>query len=304
MCQRTARVGADVDRDPGVVRGTHGVVAALVQLPHVGRPARELGLTTRREAGEGGDVDQCRDDRDPALGEERDGVLGEAGGVLDAVDARFHQVGERLLGEAVRGDAGAEPVRLGDGRLDLAARPAGGEVPGVAVDPVPHQLDPAVPAPGLPGHVRDEVAGLDLVGEVADVAAGPGDVPAGPDDLRQVLPVVGPPGVGGRSGVPDQQRSGLPVGDGLLLGGRRVDRAVLVQAHMAVRVDQAGQRPAGDRHRAVGAGRPLVGDPPFHGPQFVPHLVRADEHPALHPQHPLFLLITHMRHCTRPSVGC
>jgi hypothetical protein len=87
-------------------------------------------------------------------------------------------------------------VRLGDRRLDRAARPAGGQIPGVPVDPVADELDPAVAAPGLLSDVRDEVVGLDLMGEVADVAAGARDVTARPDDLRQVLPVVDPAGVG------------------------------------------------------------------------------------------------------------
>jgi len=121
--------------------------------------------------------------------------------VLNAVDARLDQIAQGVLGEAVRGDPGAEPVRLldrGPGRL---AGPAGGEVAEVAVDPVADQLDPAVTAPGLLGDVGDQVLRLDLPRVVADVAAGAGDVPAGPDDLRQVLAVVDPAGVGGRAGT-------------------------------------------------------------------------------------------------------
>jgi hypothetical protein len=88
--------------------------------------------------------------------------------------------------------------------------------------------------------VRDEFVGLDLVGVVADVAPGPGDVFAGPDDSWQVVPVVDPPGVGRAARVTDEQGASIPVGRGLLLGNVGLDRAVVVQADVTVSVDEAG----------------------------------------------------------------
>src|SRR5690606_41694296 len=152
------------------------------------------------------------------FGEQRDGLVGQAGGVLDAVDPGLDQVPQGVLGEAVGGDPGAQAVGLGDGRLDGAARPAGGQVAQVAVDPVADQLDPAVPAPGLLGDVRHQVLRLDLPGVAADVAAGAGDVPPGPDDLRGGVAVVGPAGGGGRTGGAQQQGAGGPVREGPLPG--------------------------------------------------------------------------------------
>ncbi|MGC0408869.1 hypothetical protein RKD31_002112 [Streptomyces sp. SAI-163] len=75
--------------------------------------------------------------------------------MLDAVDTGLDQVAQGVLGEAVRGDAGAQTVGLRDRRLDGAARPAGRQVAEVPVDPVADQLHPAVTAPGLLGDVRD-----------------------------------------------------------------------------------------------------------------------------------------------------
>ena len=98
-----------------------------------------------------------------------------------------------------------------------------------------------------------EVAGLDLVGEVADVAAGAGEVPAAADQPRQVVAVVHPAGVGGRAAVAQQQRAGVAVGDRLLLGGRVVDGAVGVEADVAVGVDQPGHDPALGRRLGTGA---------------------------------------------------
>ena len=97
-----------------------------------------------------------------------------------------------------------------------------------------------------------ELVGLDLVGEVADVALGAGDVATGPDQPRQVLALVDPGGVGGRAAVAQQQRPGVPVGDRLLLGGLLVDGAVLVEPDVAVRVDQP---------RARSSPRPTVSAP-------------------------------------------
>src|SRR5690606_473674 len=163
----------------------------------------------------------------------------------------------------------------------------------VAVDPVADQLHPAVAAPGLLGHVRGEVLRLDLPGVVPDVAAGTGDVPTGPDDLREVVAGVGPAGVGGRAGVTQQQGAGVTVGERLLLGDVVGDGAVPVQAHRAVGVDKAGQHPAVDGTDVAGAGGTVVRDPSVDDPQLAPYLVRADEDPPLHVQHRAF---AHSRH--------
>ena len=110
------------------------------------RVAGELRLRLRGDVGEGGDVDQRRDDRHALLGEAREVPRQQAGGVLDAVDPGVEHVVERVLGEAVRGDAGAFLVGGGDRRLERRPRASGGEVAGVAVDPVPDEFDPAVAA--------------------------------------------------------------------------------------------------------------------------------------------------------------
>ena len=132
--------------------------------------------------------------------------------VLDAVDSGVEHVIEGVLGEAVRGDPGAFVVGGLTASLTLPGRETGGEVAGVAVDPVPHQLDPAVPGAGLLADGLHEVLGLHLDGEAAQVAAGPCDVPAGADDAGQVGAVLDPAGVVDGAGVPDQQGAGVAVG--------------------------------------------------------------------------------------------
>ena len=132
-------------------------------------------------------------------------------------------------------------ARLDRRRSDVG-RPAGRQVAGVAVDPVADELDPAVAAGGLGLDLGDQVGRLDLGAVVADVALGPGDVPAGPDHPRQVVAVVHPARVDGYAGVAQQQRAASRSAMRLRLGGRLVDAAVRVEPDVAVRVDEAGQR--------------------------------------------------------------
>ena len=166
------------------------------------------------------------------------------------------EVAQRLLAEAVRRHPGALLVGRRDRLGEHVGRPARREVAGVAVDPVADQLDPAVAGAGLEPHLLDELLGLDLPGEVADVAAGPGDVPAGAHQAGQVVAGVCTHRVSaGRPGVAQQQRPGVAVGQRLRLGGRVVDGAVGAQPDVAVRVDQAGQHPARHGGDVVVAGR-------------------------------------------------
>ena len=90
------------------------------------------------------------------------------------------------------------------------------------------------------------------MGEVADVAAGAGDVAAAADQPGQVVAVLHPAGVGGRAAVAQEQRAGVAVGERLLLGGLLVDGAVGVEPDVAVGVDQPGDDPA--LGRGLGAG--------------------------------------------------
>ena len=179
--------------------------------------------------------------------------------MLDAVDARLDQRGQHRLAEAVGGDAGAVLVRgrdrggerlVGEGRRQVAR---------LARDPVADELHPAVARLRLLGDVGRQVGGLDLVGVVADVAAGAREVAAAADQAGQVVTVVHPAGVGRRAAVAQEQRAGVAVGDGLLLGGGVVDGAVGVEAEVAVGVDEAGHDPA--LGRGLGSGLPLEGDP-------------------------------------------
>ena len=183
----------------------------------------------------------------PCVGEGVDGVLAQSGRVLDAVDAGRGEVAQGLLAEAVRRDADPLLVRGGDGVGDGLARPARREVADVAVDPVADELDPAVAAVRLEPDVADELVLLDLVGVVADVAAGAGDVPAGADDLRQVLALVDPVRVAGLPGVADEQRAAVAVGDRLLLRLLARHAAVRSEPDVAVGVDEAREHPALER---------------------------------------------------------
>ena len=110
--------------------------------------------------------------------------------MLDRVDPGRDQPGQRVLAEDVGGDPGPELVRPGDRGREHVVGPRRGQVAEVAVDPVGGDLDPAVAAGGLPLDLGDQVVRLDLDAEVAEVAAGPGDVPAGPDQPGQVGAVL------------------------------------------------------------------------------------------------------------------
>ena len=218
-------------RGPGL-----GVLGELVQLHHRGHQRRA------------------------ALDHVVDQVRAQAGAVLDAVDARLDEPGQHGLAEAVGGDPGAVLVRSSDRVGEGVGGERRREVPVLAGDPVADELDPAVAVAGLPRGRRGQLERLDLVGVVADVALGPGQVSPAPDQPRQVVAVVHPPGVGGRAGVADQQRPGVAVLDGLGLRLLVADRAVVVEPDVAVRVHQTRDDPSlGGRLRA---GLVLERDPP------------------------------------------
>ena len=92
-----------------------------------------------------------------------------------------------------------------------------------------------------------ELGLLDLVGVVADVAAGAGDVAAGADDLGEVLALVDPAGVTGLAGVADEQRAGVAIGAGLPLRLLAGHLAVRSEPDVAVRVDEPREHPALER---------------------------------------------------------
>ena len=72
--------------------------------------------------------------------------------MFDAVDTRVDEARQRVLTEDVRRDAGAVGMRRVDGVAQHVVRPERSKIADLTVDPVPHQLDPAVPAAGLLGH--------------------------------------------------------------------------------------------------------------------------------------------------------
>ena len=242
-------VRAGEHRDAGIDRLPDGLQPPRVQGPHVRGVARELGFPRGGVFREVLQVDQGGRQRHLALRHQLDGGVVQPGAVLDAVDAGPDQLVHRLLAEAVGGDPGAQLVGAFDRGGGEVGRPQRGQVARVTVDPVPHQLHPAVPRPGLPLDLGQQRLRLDLDRVVADVAGGAGDVPTGADDPRQVGLSVDPVGVDRRAGVPDQQGSGVPVGARLGLGGRTVDAAAGVQPDVAVGVHQTRHDPGPGRHR-------------------------------------------------------
>ena len=103
----------------------------------------------------------------------RRGPRSEAGAVLDAVDPGADEAGEHPAPKqcAVTLAPSAWAAAMAGGER-LGREADGIRSPSLAVDPVPHQLDPAVAAAGLLRGVRRQLVGLDLVGVVADVALG------------------------------------------------------------------------------------------------------------------------------------
>ena len=205
--------------------------------------------------------------------------------MLDAVDPSCRKVPQGLLPVAVSGHPGALVVRDGDGRGQRLTWPAGAEVPGVPVDPVAHQLDPAVAGAGLPTDVRGQVLWLDLVGVVAEVSARPGDVPTRSDDARQVGAVVDPAGVGRGAGIAHQQGSRVTVGERLVLRSGVVHRAAGVESDMAVGVHQTGQDPAFHGLDVRTRGWDVIRDPAADDPDLVADLLRSDQDTSLDVQH-------------------
>ncbi len=94
-------------------------------------------------------------------------------------------------------------------------------------------------------------------------------MPAGPDDVRQIVVVVEAAGVDRRSAVAKQQRADVALGFGLRDRLVEVDGAVRTEPDVAVRVDQAGQDPAAVKNSVRAAdrigGQHAVDDPPLHG---------------------------------------
>ena len=74
---------------------------------------RGVGRVLRRRVGDAGevlDVDQRGHQRGAVLDHQLDGVVGDAGAVFDAVDARVDQPGQGVLAEHVRGHPGTVGV--------------------------------------------------------------------------------------------------------------------------------------------------------------------------------------------------
>ncbi|SKU08203.1 Uncharacterised protein [Mycobacteroides abscessus subsp. abscessus] len=119
---RTAGIGTGVDGDTGVVCVSEGRVQARVQGTHVLRVLRVFtGLV--RDTGEVLDVDDGRDERGTVFGHQGDGVVGETGTVLDAIDAGANEARQRVLAEDMRGDTCTVGVRGGNGLFEDLVRP-------------------------------------------------------------------------------------------------------------------------------------------------------------------------------------
>src|SRR6185312_14089016 len=101
---------------------------------------------------------------------------------------------------------------------------------------------------------------MHLDAQVAAVALGPGDMPAGPDQSGQVGAPLDTPVVHRGTGVPEQQRARVTIENRLLYLLIVVGEAIRLESDVAVRVDQSGQRPATGADR-LGTRDRLEADP-------------------------------------------
>ncbi|SIA46623.1 Uncharacterised protein [Mycobacteroides abscessus subsp. abscessus] len=122
MRDRAAGIGTGVDRDTRVVRVSEGRVQTRIQIAHVLRVLRVFtGLV--RNTGEVLDIDDGRDERGAMFDHQGDGVVGETGAVLDAIDAGANEARQRVLAEDMRGDTCTIGVRGIDGLFEDLVRP-------------------------------------------------------------------------------------------------------------------------------------------------------------------------------------
>ena len=171
--------------------------------------------------------------------------------------------------------------------LRTSAGQHGVEVPGVAVDPVADELDPAVAGPGLEAHPLDQLVGLHLPGVVADVAPGAGDVAAGADDLGQVVALVDPPRVrraSRRRGSAGCRRRGRPA------PAARPSRRSTAPWASRPTWQCASTRPGSTQPRRVCTSAPAADgrsnvEPPADHPRLGTHVVGSDQDLAHQVQH-------------------
>ena len=260
MAADAAAVGAGVERDPGLVRRHDRVAAAHVQVGHrrgVGGELRAPGC------GVLGELVESASPSAPARPRARPSP--RPGRSCRPVPCSMQSMPASISPASTSGpkQCAVTFAPCSWAAAIAAANASGGNdgvrSPVVAGDPVADQLDPAVAALRLLGDVRRQVVGLDLVGVVADVAPGAGDVPAGPDQPRQVVAVVDPAGVGGRAAVAEQQRAARRGPRSPAARWPRRDRAVVVETEVAVGVDQPGTIQPSTARSAPGTR--LVGDP-------------------------------------------
>ena len=233
-----AGVSAGVDGHAGLVGFEDPLRPPLPQRAHVGRVTGELGLRPRGDVREGGDVDERGDNRHALFDETRQ-VPGSRPVACSMQSIPASSMSSRV--SSAKQCAVTRALHRGrpDGVLDRRGREAGGEVAGVTVDPVPHELDPAVAGPGLLTHGLHQALRLHLDGEAPEVPPGPGDMPAGADDPRQVRPLLEPAGVVHGAGVADQQRAGVAVGQWPVLPPAVLgDVPAGAEPDVAVRVDR------------------------------------------------------------------
>ena len=257
VAEHSPGIGADQQLHPGVVGIAGAVVAAGAQAAHVRGVGGELLLALGGVGLELVDIHQGGHHRDARLGDTADRLVGQARGVLEAVEARVEDEREGLLVEGVGGDAGTRGVG-GVGRGDEVLRlPARCQIADAAVDPVADELDPAVTAAGLTGDGGGQVLGLELVGIADQVAAGAGKVAAAADQPRQVALLLQRGVVDDRAGVADQQHPGVAVDEGLLARlGEGGAPSPVGDAEVAVQVGEAGEHEAVDLAN-LGAGGQL-----------------------------------------------
>src|SRR4029453_529796 len=213
MRDAPAGIRAGVEGDTRFIGFDHPPGGRGVKAPDVVRvrgKARRL-IGDRREIR---DIDQRWDETDAALGHRRNDLRGYPGAMLHAVDVGRDRVGDRLLAENMDRHPRPGSVRPFDRGAQHAGRPARYEMAGLPVDPVTNDLHPSVAAGRLHRDLVSQLRRLDLHAVVPQVPLGASDMPAGPDDAGQVIPIIYPAGVRWAPRVPDQERAGSEVGEG------------------------------------------------------------------------------------------